>query len=108
MRQSHGLFRPSDAFFQFQFSADYTINMFGFDFRQGQWARSFARAAPRCGSISRNWNWKRKRRARLASLRSMFRTPMSSRDCDKTARDRFQQVATEAALSAYERAREAS
>jgi hypothetical protein len=27
---------PSDAFFRLQFSADYTITMFGFDFRQGQ------------------------------------------------------------------------
>jgi hypothetical protein len=35
-RQSHGLFRPSDAFFRLEFSAGYTINMFGFDFRQGQ------------------------------------------------------------------------
>jgi hypothetical protein len=36
MRRSHGLFRPSGAFFRLQFSADYTITMFGFDFRQGQ------------------------------------------------------------------------
>src|ERR1700747_156500 len=36
MRQSHGLFRPSGAFFRLQFSAVYTINMFGFDFRHGQ------------------------------------------------------------------------
>ena len=36
MRQSPGLFGPSEASFQFQFSADYTIGMFGFDFRQGQ------------------------------------------------------------------------
>jgi hypothetical protein len=36
MRRSHGLFRQSDAFFRLQFSADYTITMFGFDFRQGQ------------------------------------------------------------------------
>jgi hypothetical protein len=34
-----GLFRPSDAFFRLQFSADYTITMFGFDFRQGQVAK---------------------------------------------------------------------
>jgi hypothetical protein len=36
MRQSFGLFRPSGAFFRLQFSAGYTINMFGFDFRHGQ------------------------------------------------------------------------
>jgi hypothetical protein len=30
------LFRQQGAFFQHQFSADYTISMFGFDFRQGQ------------------------------------------------------------------------
>ena len=35
MRRCRGLFRPSDAFFRLQFSADYTITMFGFDFRQG-------------------------------------------------------------------------
>jgi len=34
-RRCRGLFRPSDAFFRLQFSADYTITMFGFDFRQG-------------------------------------------------------------------------
>jgi hypothetical protein len=32
----HELFRPSGAFCQRQFLADYTTNMFGFDFRQGQ------------------------------------------------------------------------
>jgi hypothetical protein len=37
-RRCRGLFRPSDAFFQLQFSADYTITMFGLDFRQGQGA----------------------------------------------------------------------
>jgi hypothetical protein len=31
-----GLFGPSGAFSQHQFSVDYTITMFGFDFRQGQ------------------------------------------------------------------------
>jgi hypothetical protein len=36
MRQYHGLFRLSGAFFRLQFSADYTISMFGFDLRQGQ------------------------------------------------------------------------
>ena len=36
MRRCRGLFRPSDASFRLQFSADYTITMFGFDFRQGQ------------------------------------------------------------------------
>ena len=36
MRRCRGLFRLSGAFFQRQFSADYTIVMFGFDFRQGQ------------------------------------------------------------------------
>ena len=36
MRRCRGLFRPSDAFFRLQFSADYTITMFGVDFRQGQ------------------------------------------------------------------------
>src|SRR3984893_7966409 len=36
MRRYHGLFRPSGTFFRHQFSADYTISMFGFDFRQGQ------------------------------------------------------------------------
>ena len=35
MRQSHGLLRPSGAFFRLQFSAGYTINMFGLDFRHG-------------------------------------------------------------------------
>ena len=35
MRQSHGPFRWSDAFCRHQFLADYTTNMFGFDFRQG-------------------------------------------------------------------------
>src|ERR1700720_4368941 len=38
MRRYHGLFRPSGTFFRHQFSADYTISMFGFDFRQGQLA----------------------------------------------------------------------
>src|ERR1019366_7039113 len=36
MRRSHGPFRPSGVFFRLQFSADYTITMFGFDFRHGQ------------------------------------------------------------------------
>ena len=36
MRRYHGPFRPSGAFYRHQFSADYTISMFGFDFRQGQ------------------------------------------------------------------------
>ena len=36
MRRCHGLFRPSGAFSRHQFSADYTITMFGFDFRHGQ------------------------------------------------------------------------
>jgi hypothetical protein len=36
MHRYHGLFRHSGAFFQHQFSADYTISTFGFDFRQGQ------------------------------------------------------------------------
>ncbi len=41
MRQSLGLFRPSGAFFRLQFSAGYTINMFGFDFRHGQVQNAF-------------------------------------------------------------------
>jgi hypothetical protein len=36
MRRCRVLFRLSDAFSRRQFSADYTISMFGFDFRQGQ------------------------------------------------------------------------
>src|ERR1700730_5871133 len=35
MRRYHGLFRPSGTFFRHQFSADYTISMFGFDFLTG-------------------------------------------------------------------------
>jgi hypothetical protein len=46
MRQSHGLFRPSGAFFRLQFSAGYTINMFGFDFRQGRAAATDPSAPP--------------------------------------------------------------
>ena len=34
-RRYRGLFRPLGAFTRAQFSADYTISMFGFDFRQG-------------------------------------------------------------------------
>src|SRR5450631_4596389 len=34
MRQYRGLFRPLGAFTRHQFSADYTITMSGFDFRQ--------------------------------------------------------------------------
>ena len=34
MRRYRGLFRPLGAFSRHQFSADYTISMFGFDFRQ--------------------------------------------------------------------------
>ena len=40
MRQSHGLFRPSDAFFRPQFSADYIISIPGFDFRQAQYGQT--------------------------------------------------------------------
>src|SRR3984893_9327752 len=40
MRRYHGLFRPSGTFFRHQFSADYTISMFGFDFRQGHGAHA--------------------------------------------------------------------
>jgi hypothetical protein len=36
MRQSHEPIRSSDAFCQHQFSADCTINMLGFNFRQRQ------------------------------------------------------------------------
>jgi hypothetical protein len=36
MRRYRGLIRPSGAFSRHQFSVDYTITMFGFDFRQGQ------------------------------------------------------------------------
>jgi hypothetical protein len=36
MRRCRGLFKPSGAFSRHQFSADYIITMFGFDFRQGQ------------------------------------------------------------------------
>jgi hypothetical protein len=39
MRRCHALFRPSGALFRLQFSADYTIGMFGSDFRQGQVVR---------------------------------------------------------------------
>ena len=39
MRHCRVLFRLSGAFSRRQFSADYTISMFGFDFRQGQAAR---------------------------------------------------------------------
>jgi len=35
-RRYHELFRPSGAFCRHQFLADYTISIFGFDFRQGQ------------------------------------------------------------------------
>jgi hypothetical protein len=35
-RPYRGLFRSSDAFWRHQFSVDCTINIFGFDFRQGQ------------------------------------------------------------------------
>jgi hypothetical protein len=40
MRRYRGLFRPLGAFTRAQFSADYTISMFGFNLRQGQ-VRSF-------------------------------------------------------------------
>ena len=43
MRRYRGLFKPSGAFSRHQFSADYTITMFGFDFRQGQAAREFVK-----------------------------------------------------------------
>jgi hypothetical protein len=36
MHGYHGLFRPSRGFFRHQFSADYTISTFGFDFRHRQ------------------------------------------------------------------------
>jgi transposase len=36
MHRSRRLLRQQGAFFQHLFSADYTISMFGFDFRQGQ------------------------------------------------------------------------
>jgi small conductance mechanosensitive channel len=36
MRRYRGLFRPLGAFTRAQFSADYTISMFGFNLRQGQ------------------------------------------------------------------------
>ena|SRR3981189_37330 len=36
MPRCHEQFRPLGAFCRHQFLADYTINMFGFDFRQGQ------------------------------------------------------------------------
>jgi hypothetical protein len=39
MRRYRGLFRLSGAFSYHQFSADYTINMFEFDFRQGKESR---------------------------------------------------------------------
>jgi hypothetical protein len=35
MRRYRGLFRPLGAFTRAQFSADYTISMFGFNLRQG-------------------------------------------------------------------------
>jgi hypothetical protein len=44
MRRYQRLFTPSGAFSRNKFSADYTISIFGFDFRQGQvieqWLRS--------------------------------------------------------------------
>jgi hypothetical protein len=46
MRRYRGLFRPSGAFFQHPFSADYTISMFGFDFRQGQLHRLAGKRLP--------------------------------------------------------------
>ena len=36
MHRYRGLFRQLGAFARHQFSADYTISMLGFDFRQGQ------------------------------------------------------------------------
>jgi hypothetical protein len=36
MRRYDGMFRLPCAFSRHEFSADYTISMFGFDFRQGQ------------------------------------------------------------------------
>ena len=45
MRRCRGLFRLSGAFFRLQFSADYTITMFGFDFRQGQVVHAHPRTA---------------------------------------------------------------
>src|SRR5271169_2343560 len=41
MRRYRGPFRLSDAFCRRQFSADYTIIMFGFDFRQAQGADGY-------------------------------------------------------------------
>ena len=52
MCRYRGLFRPSGAFSRHPCSADYTIPMFGFDFRQGQLAgcgrSAFARPNLRC------------------------------------------------------------
>jgi hypothetical protein len=36
MGRYDGMFRLPGAFFRHEFSADYTISMIGFDFRQGQ------------------------------------------------------------------------
>jgi hypothetical protein len=36
MHLFRGLFSPAERFLRHQFSADYTISMFGFRFRQGQ------------------------------------------------------------------------
>jgi hypothetical protein len=53
MRLYRGLFRPLGAFTRAQFSADYTISMFGFNLRQGQCVPGRATIAGlchRCGS----------------------------------------------------------
>jgi NADH:flavin oxidoreductase / NADH oxidase family len=51
MRRCRGLFRLSGAFCRRQFSADYTINMFEFDFRQGQQAMSALFTPYRLGAL---------------------------------------------------------
>ena len=43
-------FRSSDAFCPYQFLADYTINMFGSNFRQGQ-GQPFYCWCPGCGGL---------------------------------------------------------
>src|ERR1700719_2614973 len=91
MRRYRGLFRPLGAFTRAQFSADYTISMFGFNLRQGQWEMSDRQD----GIFSRSdFHWDRKRGAYICPNGKLLKTSgtvhdgrtllyrASKRDCD--------------------------
>jgi hypothetical protein len=96
MRRYRGLFRPLGAFTRAQFSADYTISMFGFNLRQGQ-ARLVAERQDRKLPSGRNMPVPASlpmivaderlrspfQRARFATLRaaSRFASPIISLPC---------------------------